>query len=189
MTLHWAMIHVKAFRNSEDKKKILTIILTPVGGCLLMWKRKTPPMMYNSVRFRLDSNLAQRNQLFSGSTEKWFIWYDILGGFMLEQAIKLLLGRKVNILWVQGNCLIQIHPTTKKFLTKFYLIIIIFWPCHVACRILVPRPRIKSMAPAVEAESPNHWPSREFPSFNKCSLNTALCQFWCRGLGMERWAR
>ena len=26
------MIHVKAFRNSEDKKKILTIILTLVGG-------------------------------------------------------------------------------------------------------------------------------------------------------------
>ena len=26
------MIHVEAFRNSEDMKKILTIILTPVGG-------------------------------------------------------------------------------------------------------------------------------------------------------------
>ena len=32
MILHWAMIHVKAFRNSEDMKKILTIILTLVGG-------------------------------------------------------------------------------------------------------------------------------------------------------------
>ena len=26
------MIHVKAFKNSEDMKKILALILTPVGG-------------------------------------------------------------------------------------------------------------------------------------------------------------
>ena len=31
-----------------------------------------------------------------------------------------------------------------------------FWPCHIACRILVAWP---------EAWSPNHWTSREFPTF------------------------
>ena len=41
-----------------------------------------------------------------------------------------------------------------------------FWPCHVACRILVPRPGIKLGPPAVEAQSPNHWPAREFLSFS-----------------------
>ena len=89
----------------------------------------------------------------------YLVWY--LRMLHAGTGHKIIVGRKVNILWVQGNCLIQIHSTTTKILTKFYLTIIIFWPCHVACRILAPWPRIKPMAPAVEAESPNHWPSRE----------------------------
>ena len=36
-----------------------------------------------------------------------------------------------------------------------------FWPHHVECRILIPRPRNGSMPPAVEAQSPNHWTARE----------------------------
>ena len=32
---------------------------------------------------------------------------------------------------------------------------------YVACGILVPRPGIKPVPPAVEAESPNHWTTRE----------------------------
>ena len=35
-------------------------------------------------------------------------------------------------------------------------------PCHVACRILVPRPGMEPWSPAVEAQSPNHWTTREF---------------------------
>ena len=35
-------------------------------------------------------------------------------------------------------------------------------PCHVACRILVPRPGVEAWSPAVEAQSPNHWTTREF---------------------------
>ena len=38
-----------------------------------------------------------------------------------------------------------------------------FWPHHVACGILVPRPRIEPMVPAVEAQSLNHWTAREVP--------------------------
>ena len=33
----------------------------------------------------------------------------------------------------------------------------------MACGILVPRPRIKPSPCAVEAWSPNHWTTREFP--------------------------
>ena len=33
----------------------------------------------------------------------------------------------------------------------------------MACRILVPRPGIEPMPPAVEAQSPNHWTAREVP--------------------------
>ena len=37
------------------------------------------------------------------------------------------------------------------------------WPRCVACEILVPRPGIKPLSPAVEAWSPNHWTTTEFP--------------------------
>ena len=36
-----------------------------------------------------------------------------------------------------------------------------FWPHRVACRILVPWPGIEPVPPVVEAQSPNHWTSRE----------------------------
>ena len=38
----------------------------------------------------------------------------------------------------------------------------------MACGILVPRPGIKHVPPAVKVWSPNHWTAREFPvQFNK----------------------
>ena len=40
-------------------------------------------------------------------------------------------------------------------------IIIIFWPLYIACEILFPWPGIKPMSPTVEAQSPNHWTTRE----------------------------
>ena len=40
----------------------------------------------------------------------------------------------------------------------------IFWPCHTACGIPVPRPGIKPVPPAVEAQSLNHWTTKEVPS-------------------------
>ena len=36
-----------------------------------------------------------------------------------------------------------------------------FWPHHATCGVLVPQPGIEF--PAVEAQNPNHWSSREFP--------------------------
>ena len=35
------------------------------------------------------------------------------------------------------------------------------WPHHATCRILVPRTGIKLVPPAVEAQSLNHWTTRE----------------------------
>ena len=40
-------------------------------------------------------------------------------------------------------------------------LILIFWPCRMACRILVPRPGIEPVPPAVEVQSLNHWTARE----------------------------
>ena len=45
-----------------------------------------------------------------------------------------------------------------------FLLFIYVWPCHTACRILVPRPGTEPVPPAVEAQSLNHWTTREVPS-------------------------
>ena len=39
-----------------------------------------------------------------------------------------------------------------------------FWPRHVACGILVPRPGIESGPLAVKVPRPNHRTTREFPT-------------------------
>ena len=38
-----------------------------------------------------------------------------------------------------------------------------FWPCHMACRLLVPQPGLEPGPSAVKASSPSHWTAREFP--------------------------
>ena len=38
--------------------------------------------------------------------------------------------------------------------------VLVFWPCHVTCRILDSQPGIESGSPAVEAQSPNHGTTR-----------------------------
>ena len=43
------------------------------------------------------------------------------------------------------------------------LLFLFFWLCHTARWILVPRPGIKPIPPAVEAQGPNHWTARECP--------------------------
>ena len=48
-----------------------------------------------------------------------------------------------------------------KFLFNFSFF---FWPHHMVGGILVPWPGIELVPPAVEAQSPNHWTTREFPS-------------------------
>ena len=37
------------------------------------------------------------------------------------------------------------------------------WPCCMACGILVPRPEMETVHPAVEAQSLNQWTAREVP--------------------------
>ena len=58
----------------------------------------------------------------------------------------------------------------------FLLSIIIFWTRSAACRILVPRWGIKPPPPVVEAQSPNHWTTRNIPNYsiyNLCCCSVA----------------
>ena len=45
-----------------------------------------------------------------------------------------------------------------------------FWLCCMACRILVPQPRVEPAPPGVEVWHPNHWTTRAFPEHVKIGL-------------------
>ena len=62
-----------------------------------------------------------------------------------------------------------------------YLFIYLFWPRHTACGILVPRPGIEPSA--VKVQSPNHWTTREFPSF--LPINISLYAYTTFGLSIH----
>ena len=49
-----------------------------------------------------------------------------------------------------------------------------FWPCYMACAILVPQLWVKPVSPAVEAWNPNYWTTRKFP---ECNLKEVV--EWC----------
>ena len=59
----------------------------------------------------------------------------------------------------------SLKPKELDPLLQYLLLSGFFWPRSTACGILVPRPGMEPMPPAVEAQSPNHWTTREFPLF------------------------
>ena len=59
---------------------------------------------------------------------------------------------------------------------KMFFFFFFFWPCHMACRILVPQPGIELVPPAVEARSLNHWTTREIPE--KCYFRVILIHIY-----------
>ena len=54
-------------------------------------------------------------------------------------------------------------PSFPRTGSVFLFVFLIVWPCRMACGILVPRPGIEPMPPALEAWSLNHWTTREVP--------------------------
>ena len=60
-----------------------------------------------------------------------------------------------------------------------------FWPHWAACGLLAPRPGIKPRPPAVEAQSPNHWTTREFPDW--CLLTAERFLFCFVGLFISKY--
>ena len=43
----------------------------------------------------------------------------------------------------------------------FVFLLLVFWPCSVACKILVLQPGMELAPPAVDTQSPNHWTASE----------------------------
>ena len=74
----------------------------------------------------------------------------------------------------------------------------IFRPCHLLCMILVPRPEIEPVAPAVEAGSLLHWTTGEVPGFTldvehpmglDKFIMTCVCVFVCECVRMHALSR
>ena len=62
-----------------------------------------------------------------------------------------------NAYYLMGVC--------SKHLTKYW-ILFLFWPFHIACRIIVPQLETETLPPAVEAWGLNHWTTMEVPVMN-----------------------
>ena len=49
------------------------------------------------------------------------------------------------------------------FLLPFFFFFKLFWVCHMACGILVPRLGFEPRPTAVKAGRPNNWPANSLP--------------------------
>ena len=56
--------------------------------------------------------------------------------------------------------------TTYSFSILFLSVFFLFFLVHKACGILVLRPGVEYVSPAVESWCPNHWTTREFPIYS-----------------------
>ena len=67
------------------------------------------------------------------------------------------------LLWGEIKC--YLIPVGKGSFCYFLIVSILFffWPCRMACGILVPQPGIEPGPLAMRPQSPNHWTAREFP--------------------------
>ena len=66
------------------------------------------------------------------------------------------------------------YPTNTGILINFFF----FLPRHTACAILVHRPGIEPMSPALEAQSLNHWTAREVPKAQCFLKKIVFTLFW-----------
>lgn len=48
---------------------------------------------------------------------------------------------------------------------SFAFLLLLFWPCHGTCAILAPGPWVDLTPPALEAQCPHHWTTREVQDF------------------------
>ena len=71
--------------------------------------------------------------------------------------------------WLQTNDTVQLY--------SFLILFTYLFDCATD-KILVPQPGMEPVPPAVEARSPNHWTTREFPTllvFNVLNIFSYLC--------------
>ena len=100
------------------------------------------------------------------------------------------------MLYEQNVRTLKTPVLVKLFLILIFIIFYFLFVGHVAYGILAPWPGIKSVPPALEVQSHNHWTAREVPGsyFNSLEKDPEICvsciscigrqilyQLWCLG--------
>lgn len=78
----------------------------------------------------------------------------------------------------------RICGQTSRFCSVHFCFLFSFWPCHMACGILVPRPGLNLFPPAIEVWSLNNWPARSLiftfsDSFFTYKHSVSFCSSFC----------
>ena len=96
----------------------------------------------------------------------------LLGGLRFLLHPIRILGERMSVVPFNSDYLSWVLHKTQLWVVLYFghsfkmpsiIFLVFFWPCHVACGILFPRPGIEPVPPAVEAQSLNHWTTREVP--------------------------
>ena len=83
-----------------------------------------------------------------------------------------------NLFVPQKSCILLLQEEQENVLGKqISFDSFIFWPCHMACRSLVPQPGTEPLPSALEAKCRNHWANREVPkiSFESIPYTWNVC--------------
>ena len=135
------------------------------------------PEKWNSVSAHPFTILVNRTELLSCSMLGGWILQDIMEGGRAHFR-----DSEQELRWLSlggGDTIISLCYS------------LFFWLCHAACRILVPRPGIETVTPAMEAWSCSHQTAKEIPACASRSHNgkSGFCTMGSREMTWEIAAR
>uniref|UniRef100_A0A8C0DMD3 Ig-like domain-containing protein n=1 Tax=Balaenoptera musculus TaxID=9771 RepID=A0A8C0DMD3_BALMU len=150
-----------------------------VGSYYVHWYQQRPGSAPTTVIYKDDQRPSGVPNRFSGSIDtSSSAAYLTISGLQPEDEADYYCST-----WddsISGNTAHLTHgelrqkPTPSPQLCNYhYIIYSFFWPCSGACRISVPKAGTEPVPPAVEAQSPNLWTTKEVPDHHILILEAA----------------
>ena len=110
----------------------------------------------------------------------WLLWPHKDLGFKSCCVRRHGTGRRAQILLLGSWQVLRGADLQTSLSLSFHIFFFLtFWPSCSAWGVLAPQPGIKPMPPAVEAQSPNHWPPGRSRSAPSLGGGLAVCVFGC----------